>query len=561
MRLLDAAALGADERRHGEHQCGRRIARQPIPGNLGTGARHQPGCALRVVLLERDQSELRQAQGVDSRGGDGGPPRARLEPLPRYVRVSAEVVDDAAQQVAQRLAGTLRRQQRGRVLGVLGHEFQTVAPERGAERGDSAGDLRLGGGCRGSEPVLGAIAVAVGELRAGGRQGQARVACDLGIGEPAQPMLDGRARALLDRARHAAPDQVPGALDLVRGERMVEPALGVSGADVPGAGAPVQPRLESAIGAVEVGAKQLGEKAMVPEALARAVECHQREAGAPQAGEHVGRPCVPHERVAQRRGQHIQDGGVFGEPPLRPRPGRPGPRRAGTPRRADRRLRSAPRSGPRRAGRRARVRPATMPPASLRWCAPVRRPHHGRVGDQPRAAATRPRRASSPDRAHAIPSQRLRRAAAPAAPAAPPARRARPRSRRATGRRRRRSRRATPDGGGRERRRGPARCDRRERRRTRCRRPTSRPAAASPDRRGSSAASPRRTVADPWRPTRRAAASCRTRRGRRGRPAGSHRDRPAPRRAVNDVRRPAQPVAGWGRCRGLAPARGGGPPS
>ncbi len=176
------------------------------------------------------QRELRQAQRVHVRSRDRRPAAGGLEPGPRRLGVAAQVRGHAEHQPGQRLAGILGIQQRRRRPGIVGHLPEAVATQRRAQRRRRTRDVAVRPGRdRRGEPVRREVSAAVDQMRPRGGQGEPRMGGQLGVGEAAQPVLDRRARALLDRLGHAGPHEIARAPGLVRGERVIEPAFTVAG--------------------------------------------------------------------------------------------------------------------------------------------------------------------------------------------------------------------------------------------------------------------------------------------------------------------------------------------
>jgi hypothetical protein len=92
VRLRDTSALRVDERRDGQDDGARRIAREPVAADLRARPGDQAGRALEVFVLERDQGELCQAQRLDLGRGHRGEACGRLEMVPRRRGVTAELL-------------------------------------------------------------------------------------------------------------------------------------------------------------------------------------------------------------------------------------------------------------------------------------------------------------------------------------------------------------------------------------------------------------------------------------------------------------------------------------
>ena len=355
------------------------------------------------------------------RRGHRGAARALLEVPARRSRLAAEVLGDAARPGRTGPGRVLGRQQRRAAQRVVAHAGEPVAPERRAQRGD-ARRRRRGPRCAPRRPPP----ASARRGRPGpwtscvpaAAQGEPRVSGDLGVREAAQPVLHrGASTPCSSELGQAAPDEVAGALDLVRGERVLEAALAVADTRVPGAGAPVQRGLELRLGAAQLGAQHLAEQAVMAVALGRAVERDEREAGAHAAARAAGRrrgARGPRRRRARsaRRGSSVRSTNRSSSGAR----GRRGPRRAGTRRRAGRCRRSAPTAWPtgglvgeRERGQR---QPAGQPSvarssastSSRASCRPARAQQRGGLRARHRPARRDGARSPGPGRAGARPA-------------------------------------------------------------------------------------------------------------------------------------------------------------
>ena len=167
-----------------------------------------------------------------------------------------------------------------RPCGVVAHALHAVATDRRAHRRDTGLDgRRPPPGRHGVEhadgrggPVLGVIAVAVGQVRMGGHQRERRVAGHLLVGEVTEPAADGRVVALRDVAEGVGPRQIAREPDVSRGRGMADRGVDVAVAGVPVARAPVELRPEVGLAPAQLGAQHLGQEPVVAVPLVGAIQ-------------------------------------------------------------------------------------------------------------------------------------------------------------------------------------------------------------------------------------------------------------------------------------------------
>ena len=169
-------------------------------------------------------------------------------------RVRQQVARRALEEPIHRSPRAVVRIQRVGARGVVAHALHAVAGDRRPHRRDAGLERRRPAPGRHAVerasgrggPVLGVIAVAVGEVGVGGHERQRRVAGHLLVGEVAEPAADGRVVALRDVAEGVGPQQIAREPHVSRGRGMADRGVDVIVVGVPAARAPVQLGLELA---------------------------------------------------------------------------------------------------------------------------------------------------------------------------------------------------------------------------------------------------------------------------------------------------------------------------
>ena len=263
-----------------------RAPRPPAPGRSSGSARARSGVTWeRARVVSRAASSQSLSSSATSASCDrhsawicGAGTAARRAPSSSRrrasVAVAAQMLGDAREQAAERLARAVRGEQRGRVRGVGAHAREAVAAQRGAQGGDAAADLvaprrprrdaaaRSQCSARSPWPYASCMPAA-----ASARRGWAATCASV---KRVSQCSTVRARALLERASADRPR---------RGRRRVRPRprRGRAAARrsrspaprVPGARAAVQRGLELRLGPVQLGAQHVAEQAVMAVALAR----------------------------------------------------------------------------------------------------------------------------------------------------------------------------------------------------------------------------------------------------------------------------------------------------
>jgi len=157
-------------------------------------------------------------------------------------------------------------------------------------------------------PVLGVIALAVGEVGVGRHERQRGVAGHLLVGEVAEPAAEGRVVALGDVAEGIRPQQISRELRVARRCGMADRGVDVIVRGVPAAGAPVQVAFELRLVAAQLGPEHLRQQAVVAVPLVRAVQANDEGVGPCEVPQRPGRSGLREDGIAQRSGEPIEHG-------------------------------------------------------------------------------------------------------------------------------------------------------------------------------------------------------------------------------------------------------------
>ncbi len=166
------------------------------------------------------------------------------------------------------------------------------------------------------DPVLGDVALAVGELHPRGREREPRVGGDLGLVNRVSQCSTAALEPCSSDVGRSAQTRSPARPTSSAASACWSARLAAAGPRVPGARPAVQAGLDAGLGPVQLGPQHVGEQAVIAEALGGAIERHEREVGAQQVREHVRAAGSLQQRVAQRRGQHVEDRRPPDEQPL-----------------------------------------------------------------------------------------------------------------------------------------------------------------------------------------------------------------------------------------------------
>ena len=275
------AALRPAERRRGEDERGERAVAEAGALDLPPRARDAHLGGLDVVLLEREDPELGEAQHLHERRGDRAVARAVLERPAGRLAVAGEVQRRALEQPAEpsqavspgsraaAAAASARMRSRPSRAARTPRTSATAASGPSGSGASAAAEAARGG--RG--PVLDAVAIAGGERRSSPRRGRGADAAAISSGakRSSQPRHD-RVAAAHDPAGGDAPQQLGGAVDVARRDGVVDRAVGLAARGVPGAGPAVQVALDLGLAPAQLGAEHVREQAVVAVAVVGAVE-------------------------------------------------------------------------------------------------------------------------------------------------------------------------------------------------------------------------------------------------------------------------------------------------
>ncbi len=289
--------------------------------HLPQRAVHRRLGALEVVLVERHESELGQAERLDRGRPCGAAAGALLQNPSRAVAVSAELAGGAPEQTAERAPRAVLRLEPVGVRGSLGQHRGDVVTA-GREHDRETGLQLRGLAWRPPAPAR-REATAVQCLSwfpspavrwaAAAARASAGTSRDLVLREAFEPVQDGRDPAAREVARHVLPQQRPGRLRVARGDRVVDRPVGLVVVGMPAAREPVQLPLPFRLEPPQLVSQRPGEQRVVAVALAGAVERHDEQVRASQVGEQPGGAAALEHGVAGRTRQAVEHGGAHQE--------------------------------------------------------------------------------------------------------------------------------------------------------------------------------------------------------------------------------------------------------
>ena len=134
---FNRAHLGLGHRGDGEDQAHRRTLAQVEALDLEAGPGRKLGAERPVVALDREQSELDEAQRIDGRRYDDTAPRSFLQEGKRPLVHAKEVTCGPLEQAVEGAPRAVVARQRIRARGVVAHADDPVARDRRAHRRDT----------------------------------------------------------------------------------------------------------------------------------------------------------------------------------------------------------------------------------------------------------------------------------------------------------------------------------------------------------------------------------------------------------------------------------------